>query len=130
MLQCFICLATSRAAKLGIFTHFMFTNLLRCSQSMNSLIYVYNIQILICFLECLITVVFTLLRTTATEKNVLYYLLTEDNCLKDKIKVQITINILNHEKTHHRQKAFAFCHAIVAYHYLSRNPKFAIETVN
>ena len=34
-----IYLATWRAAKLGIFTHFMFTNLPRCSQSINSLIY-------------------------------------------------------------------------------------------
>ena len=46
----FIYLATWRAAKLGIFTHFMFTNLLRCSQSINSLIYVYSIQIPSCFL--------------------------------------------------------------------------------
>ena len=40
----FIYLATWRAAKFGIFTH-MFTNLPRCSQSMNSLIYIYSIQI-------------------------------------------------------------------------------------
>ena len=40
----FIYLATWRAAKLGIFTH-MFTNLPQCSQSMNSLIYIYSIQI-------------------------------------------------------------------------------------
>ena len=46
----FIYLATWRAAKLGIFTHFMFTNLPQCSQSINSLIYVYSIQILSCFL--------------------------------------------------------------------------------
>ena len=36
----FIYLATWRAAKLGIFTH-IFTNLPQCSQSMNSLIYIY-----------------------------------------------------------------------------------------
>ena len=42
----FLYLATWRAAKFGIFTH-MFTNLPRCSQSMNSLIYIYiySIQI-------------------------------------------------------------------------------------
>ena len=33
-----IYLAIRRAAKLGIFTHFMLTNLPRCSQSMKSLI--------------------------------------------------------------------------------------------
>ena len=42
-----IYLATGRAAKLGIFTHFTFTNL---SQNINSLIYVYCIQIPRCFL--------------------------------------------------------------------------------
>ena len=126
----FIYLATWRTATLGIFIHFMFTNLPRCSQSRNSLIYVYTTQIPSCFLECLITVMFTLLRTTVTQKNFLYYPLTDDNCLEDKIRVQITINILNQKKTHHRQKAFAFCNAIVAYHYLSRNPKSPIETVN
>ena len=41
----FIYLETWRGAKLGIFTHFTFTNLPWCSQSMNSLIYVYSIQI-------------------------------------------------------------------------------------
>ena len=45
-----IYLLTWRAAKLGIFTHFTLTNLPRCSQSMNSLIYVYSIQIPSCFL--------------------------------------------------------------------------------
>ena len=35
-----IYLATWRAAKLGIFSHFMFANLPWCSQSMNSLIYI------------------------------------------------------------------------------------------
>ena len=35
-----IYLATSRAAKLGKFTHFTFTNLPQCSQSINSLTYV------------------------------------------------------------------------------------------
>ena len=44
-----IYLATSRAAKLGTFTHFTFTNLPQCSQSINSLIYVYSIQIPSCF---------------------------------------------------------------------------------
>ena len=34
-----IYLATWRAAKLGVFTHFMFSDLSRCSQSINSLIY-------------------------------------------------------------------------------------------
>ena len=37
--QCTLC------SKLDIFTHFTFTNLPWCSQSMNSLIYVYSIQI-------------------------------------------------------------------------------------
>ena len=41
----FIYLETWRGAKLGIFTHFTFTNLPWCSQSMNSLIYVYSMQI-------------------------------------------------------------------------------------
>ena len=44
-LTVFIYLETWRGAKIGIFTHFTFTNLPRCSQSMNSLIYVYSIQI-------------------------------------------------------------------------------------
>ena len=44
-----IYLATSRAAKLGKFTHFTFTNLPQCSQSINSLTYVYSIQIPSCF---------------------------------------------------------------------------------
>ena len=42
--------ATWRAAKLGIFTHFTLTNLPRCNPSINSLIYVYSIQIPSCFL--------------------------------------------------------------------------------
>ena len=58
-----IYLATWRAAKLGIFTYFMFTNLLRCSQSINPLLYVYSIQIPPAFYECLIMI--ALLRTTA-----------------------------------------------------------------
>ena len=36
-----IYLATWRAAELCIFTHFMFTNLPRCNNSLNSLIYIY-----------------------------------------------------------------------------------------
>ena len=51
----------------------MFTSLPRCSQNTNSLIYVYSIQILSCFFKCLITVVITLLYSTATQKNFLYY---------------------------------------------------------
>ena len=43
-------LATLRAVKLGIFTHFKFTNLSRCRQSINSLICLYSIQISSCFL--------------------------------------------------------------------------------
>ena len=39
-----------RAAKLGIFTHFTFTKLPQCNQSINSLIYVYSVQIPSCFL--------------------------------------------------------------------------------
>ena len=64
----FIYLATWRAAKLGIFTHFTLTNLPRCSQSMNSLIYVYSIQIPSCFLWEL-----DLLYTTPAQKKFLYY---------------------------------------------------------
>ena len=46
-----IYLAPCRAAKLDIFTHFMFTNIgIRCGQSTNSLIYVYSIQVPSCFL--------------------------------------------------------------------------------
>ena len=44
-----IYLVTSRAAKLGTFTHFTFTNLPWCNQSINSLIYVYSIEIPSCF---------------------------------------------------------------------------------
>ena len=59
-----IYLATWRAAKLGIFTHFMFKNLTWCSQSINSLIYVHSIQIPCCFLG-VTTVAITPCRTTA-----------------------------------------------------------------
>ena len=45
-----IYLATWRAAKLGFFTHFTFTNLPRCSKSMTLLIYVYTIQIPSCWI--------------------------------------------------------------------------------
>ena len=45
----FIYLETWRAVKLGIFTHFTFTNLPGCSQSMNLLIHVCSIQIPSCF---------------------------------------------------------------------------------
>ena len=41
-----IYLTTWTAVKLGIFTHITFTKLRRCSQSINSLIYVYSIQLL------------------------------------------------------------------------------------
>ena len=41
----FIYLKIWRRDKLGIFTHFTFTNLPRSSQSMNSLVYVYSTQI-------------------------------------------------------------------------------------
>ena len=44
-----IYLSTWRTAKLGVFTHFTITNLPQCSQSINSLIYVYSIQIPSCF---------------------------------------------------------------------------------
>ena len=64
-----IYLAIWRAAKLGIFTHFTITNLPWCSRSTNLLIYVYSIQIS----SCLITVVMTLLRNTAAQKNSLCY---------------------------------------------------------
>ena len=40
-----IYLATWRAAKLGIYTHFTFTILPWCSQSINSIVYVYSIKI-------------------------------------------------------------------------------------
>ena len=53
ILYTFIYLPTWRAGKLGIFTHFTFTNLLWCSKSMNSLIYVYSIQIPSSFLGVL-----------------------------------------------------------------------------
>ena len=43
-------LASLRAAKLDTFTHFIFSNLPLCSQSINSLIYVYSLQIPNCFL--------------------------------------------------------------------------------
>ena len=85
----FIYLKTWRGTKLGIFTHFTFTNVPWCSQSMNSLIYVYSIQIpswsltwshfdeptdicILCTDPQLITDVIKL-RTTATQKSFLYY---------------------------------------------------------
>ena len=48
-----IYLAAWRAVKLGIFTHFTFPNLTQCSQSINSLIYVYSIQVPGCLLRVL-----------------------------------------------------------------------------
>ena len=39
-------------------------------------------------------------------------------------RVQIKVNILNHEKNG------PFHDTISVYHYLSRNPKFMMETVN
>ena len=68
-----IYLATRRAAKLGIFTHFMFTNLPQCSQSINSLLYVCSMQITAAFYECLITIVIALLRPTAAPPKILSY---------------------------------------------------------
>ena len=35
-----------------------------------------------------------------------------------------------HKKPFVGKKLFEFCDAIIAYYYLSRNPKFAMETVN
>ena len=64
----FIYLATWRAPTLGIFTYSIFTNLPWCSQSMNSLIYIYSIQIPSCFLWVL-----DFLCTTAAQKKILYY---------------------------------------------------------
>ena len=43
-------LATWRVAKLGTFTHFTFTNLSWCSQSINTLIHAYSLQISSCIL--------------------------------------------------------------------------------
>ena len=54
----FICLATWRAAKLGICTHFTSTNLPQCSQSVTSLMYVYYTDPHL-FYQCLILVVIT-----------------------------------------------------------------------
>ena len=48
-------LATCRTATLGIFTHFTFMNLPRCSRTINSLINVYSIQIPAAFYRCLIS---------------------------------------------------------------------------
>ena len=53
-----ICLATWRAAKLGICTHFTSTNLPQCSQSVTSLMYVYYTDPHL-FYQCLILVVIT-----------------------------------------------------------------------
>ena len=65
----FMYLETWRGAKLGIFTHFTFTNIPWCNQNMNSLIYVY-----ILYTDPqLITDMITLLRTTGTQKSFLYY---------------------------------------------------------
>ena len=85
----FIYLAAWRAAKLGFFTYFMFRNLPWCSQSMNSLIYVYPMQIcsqsmnsriyvyymqiLSCFLWVLDHSQDHIFFTTAIQNNFLYY---------------------------------------------------------
>ena len=53
-------------------------------------------------------------------------------------RVRINVNILNRKKkmawriitSPSQAENFAFCNAIMAYHYLSRNPNFAIETGN
>ena len=71
------------AEMLVVFTHFMFTNLPQCNQSINSLIYVYSSQIPSCFYECLITFRITVLRTTAAPPpKFLYYLLVGDHPFK------------------------------------------------
>ena len=62
-------LETWRGAKLGIFTHFTFTNIPWCNQSMNSLIYVYTLYTD----PQLITDMIALLCTTGTQKSFLYY---------------------------------------------------------
>ena len=54
-----ICLATWRAAKLGICTHFTSINLPHCSQSIMSLMYVYYTDPHLFLIECLILVVST-----------------------------------------------------------------------
>ena len=68
-----IYLATWRAAKLGTFTHFTSTNLSWCSQNINSLIYVYSVQIPSCFFMSAWSVVIALLCTTTPQKTFLYY---------------------------------------------------------
>ena len=60
-----IYLATSRAARLGIFTHFRFVNIPHCRQSINSLLYVYYTDPQLFFFF-----VTTLLCTTDTQKNI------------------------------------------------------------
>ena len=64
-------LATWRADKLGIFTHFTFTNLPRCSQNMNLLILTHKTlyRSPAVFNDSLITVVITLLRA-GTAQNI------------------------------------------------------------
>ena len=48
-------------------------------------------------------------------------------------RVRVNVNILNLEKNDLKaENFFAFCDAIIAYHYLSRNLKFVsqLKTVN
>ena len=73
-----IYLATWRAAKLRIFTHFTSINFLQCSQSINSPLTDRHL-----FYECLFLVVIALLRTTATPPKILYYPWMYDTYIKN-----------------------------------------------
>ena len=71
-----IYLATWRAAKLGIFTHFTFINLSQCSQSINSLTYVSSMQIPSCFLwvlDCRCYCTSSYYRSPPPKKSILPY---------------------------------------------------------
>ena len=79
-----IYLATWRVVKLGIFSHFTSTNLSRCSQSNNLLMYVYYTDSQLLFMcawsqSCLHSRDRTTApRTTAARKNFLFYPVPED----------------------------------------------------
>ena len=91
-----IYLITWRAGKLGIFTHFMFTNLPWCSQSIDSLVCVYYVYSILStdpqlLFECLITVMIAFLHTTTAppppqKKKIMYYPLTSTIVYRKKIK--------------------------------------------
>ena len=92
-------------------------------------------KIVFLVMPCLVVVEQTYMESTQMKKN---YKLEDRGRQKRESKSLINLNILNcenngpkgHKKPAASGKLFAFCDAIIAYHYLSTNPKLAMETVN